>query len=382
MTEADLDGLIAALLRGERPSPPADAPAQEAFLDSARFHRVLPLLDARFRDWGGDDVWPAPIQVACLRAAIAQAAAATAHRSALEKLLDAMVREGIRPMLFKGTALAHGLYPDPAMRPGADSDLLVSEGDRAAAEAVLGQHGFVRLIAVAGERTVRQALWRREDGQGWRHDVDLHWRIKDSPLLPDAFDFAHVDARAVALPALGPAARAFCPVDGLLLACLHRAAHAIERVPTGVGIRRGSERLIWLYDIHLLARCLPDAGWDDLIRQAERLGVRAVLLSALREAHGRLGTAIPPRVEQALAAAGPAEPSVGLLASGRGRRLIAEVVAVPGWRARAVWIWQSAVPSADFIRGKYPDARDRWLPFLYARRFASFFRALLARRRT
>ena len=94
-------------------------------------------------------------------------------------------------------------------------------------------------------------------------DVDLHWRSSNSPALARLMDYEEMQARAVPVPSLGPAAFAPCPVHALLFACIHRAGH--EHAPMyvdGVAVPV-KDRLIWLYDIHLLASKMQGAELED-----------------------------------------------------------------------------------------------------------------------
>ena len=52
--------------------------------------------------------------------------------------------------------------------------------------------------------------------------------------------------------------RGLSPVHALLVACIHRVAH-----------HRGTERLIWLLDIHLLASRLEEREWTALVSRKD-----------------------------------------------------------------------------------------------------------------
>ena len=48
--------------------------------------------------------------------------------------------------------------------------------------------------------------------------------------------------------------------------------------------------------------------------------------------------------------------------------MVGDFLALDCWSDRAVWMKELAFPSAVYMRTKYPDAADTWLPILYARR--------------
>jgi hypothetical protein len=65
----------------------------------------------------------------------AAAGDAELHRAELGAALDCLRAAGITPILFKGAALAHTVYPDPACRPMGDLDLWVTAEAMPAARA-------------------------------------------------------------------------------------------------------------------------------------------------------------------------------------------------------------------------------------------------------
>ncbi len=68
--------------------------------------------------------------------------AAATRRDVLSEILGALEREHIQVLLLKGAALAHMVYPAPALRPMRDVDLLVSPAHAGSAQQVLRELGF------------------------------------------------------------------------------------------------------------------------------------------------------------------------------------------------------------------------------------------------
>jgi hypothetical protein len=175
---------------------------------------------------------------------------------------------------------------------------------------------------VTGEFVSYQSSWSRTDASGNVHYLDMHWRINNSQLLARMFDYEDLVTRSLPVPGLGPSARTLDPVDALLLACVHRARHLSDITRDDGVIRRGGDRLIWLYDIHLLSGRMSDAQIEAFARNAAARKIRAVCLDGLQKSHESFGTSIPPRLLQALSEAKAAEPSARLLTSGPGGRTI------------------------------------------------------------
>src|SRR5678816_3932786 len=85
------------------------------------------------------------------------------------------------------------------------------------------------------------------------HLYDVHWKLACPQAFAHLLTYGEVAAEAVPVSALGPHARR--PSDGheLFIACVHRAAH-----------HAGDERLIWLYDIHLMTERLGSVSYTHL----------------------------------------------------------------------------------------------------------------------
>lgn len=356
MTDAEIDALLAAALtgpaRGALPSLPDAAAGRIAA--AADFHGVAPLLHHRLLPGAS-----ARLRENLRARAHGEAVRALGERRALRRLIPALDAAGARPLIFKGTALAYSLYPDPAVRPRADTDLLIDAAARPAAEETLRRLGWQRQHGIGrGEAGYARA------GAGGTEHVDLHWQISNSPHLARAFGHDELWRRARVLPALHEQARGPHPADALLIACLHRLKHADFFALAG---RFGSERLIWLHDIRLIARVLSEEDWREVVRRARSKGLSGACLSGLRAARDRVAAPCPDRVLEALAAAGEGGADRYLRADSR-RRDWMDFLALPGLAAKTRFAIDIAIPPAEYMRGWGDGARPRWLPWLYAQR--------------
>jgi len=423
---ASFQPLLCALLRGESPAWPAaggDADI-EAFLREARYHGVVPLLDARFREkvgsdptsWegrsdpgsadssddpgrekvgsdptsreGGSDpgsadssddpgrawpdalrrAWPEAIRDACREDALVQSMRELVHRTELVRVLAQLANAGVAPLILKGTALAYSHYADPALRPRGDTDLLIPESQILPVAAVLDRLGYARGHGVTGALISYEANWSLDTTAGITHNLDIHWRINNSQILAKLLTYDELALRATPLSAFDPHARAPCPVHALLFACMHRAGHANAPFYSDGRAYLGGDRLIWLQDIHLLVTRMSDAELTEFVALATAKQLKAICLDALCACIGRFATPVAPFVLAGLAHSGRTEPSARYLSGGRTRQMIGDFLALDGIAQRARWLKELAFPPADYMRGKYPDAANRWLPVLYARR--------------
>jgi hypothetical protein len=261
-------------------------------------------------------------------------------------------------LLFKGAALAHRLYERSWERPRLDIDLFITAPDAALMRRALETAGYSRVSAVDGPLVTRQFQYKRTTPAGLEYQVDVHTALFNPAAFAHVLEWTDADARAVAMPALGPHARTLSDADALFVACLHRVAH-----------HHDAPDLIWLCDIDRLARRLSAADWDLFASSAARVRVRAVCQSSLATAASLLGTPVPAGVTAKLAEA-DGEPSASFLERGAGELHVQwlNLRHLAGWRARVMLVLQHLFPSRDYMRARY-GAAGRWvLPVCYVHR--------------
>ena len=379
---------LLALLGGDWPADGVPAQAWPTIATMAAAQRLEPLL-AWHAERGG---WPVPSQVAAAwnQARRAAALGVLSQQAALRLALARLGDAGIAAVALKGVALAWRHYPEAALRPMRDIDLLVAEDRAIEASQVLAAAGFVP--ETDDPATLRQAL--ADDHQlpaqyhpGLGVTIELHHRLGDPPQrrgyrVPQ-LDPAGVMARAVALECGG--AMIPCPAPQDLAA--HLIVHALY------GHRLDCGPLV-LADLHFLAADHA-VDWAALRDQAVRDGWARghdLLLALVERSFGSLPTALenrpPTAVLDAAEAAlmldpearGQAEALSDLTAAQSGpalrrallRRLAPDrqVVAQEGGGRSALAFWPiwavRRVARAIRRRGNGPDARAaaevmRWI---------------------
>jgi hypothetical protein len=165
------------------------------------------------------------------------------------------------------------------------------------------------------------------------------------------------------VPALGPYARAAGPLHALLLACAHPVMH-----------HRNIERLLWIYDVHLLAAPLSEQQFERFAEMAQQKKVAAVCAWGLRLAQRTFRTAIPEFALSRLGASSEHEASAAYLAGDRRwhDELVSIMRSLPGWRDRLRHLRGVLFPSAQYMLGAY-NLSERplgamLLPALYVHR--------------
>lgn len=376
--EDQIDRMLADGLKGRSLSWPGAWAAPEHFelmLRRINYHGVAGLLaqrPERLIDW--PDAVTQPIR----EQAVAQAMWELRHRATLSELLAAFAGAGIVAVLLKGTALAYDLYPVPATRSRGDSDILIAPDDLGQARAILRRLGFRGQAPEHGaiDDFALQEVWSHIGDNRMEHHVDLHWQLLNAPALRNILPFSECTSELVALPRLSPHAWSMDRVRTLVHTCIHRTMHITAPYFVDGLTYHGGNRLIWIQDIHLLAEALTDAQWADFFVLVRHKGVAAVCLDGLVAAQQLLGTRLPHRIGEQLAS-GPrsARASNYLLGSRQLGRAWLDLLAIRGIRRKLTYLKARMLPSAAFIRKKYPRMAGAPLVLLHVRRMAGLLRA-------
>src|SRR5438270_2306557 len=342
---------LRALLCGEEARWPSSVTDDDAaqLVESIEQNGIAPLVYARISGW--------PIRSALRAIAIRAAAGETSRLIDVRDVLDAFESNDIRVLIIKGTGLAYDIYSSPELRPRGDTDLLIAESDLDAVRTILHGRGYTSPLTSGDTLAVRQQSFTRGG-----HVYDVHWDVANSPIVRDALPFKELLSRAIEVPRIAPNALAPSHVDALLLACIHRVAH-----------HHDIERLIWLYDIHLLRDGMSADEHARFWRLAAERRVVAICERSIELAddwfaaapHDRAGDWLPSSERNR------DEPSAAFLERDRTRGAVlgADLKAL-SWRERFRRMRELALPPIGFMRQSFPSAPAVALPALYAWRGA------------
>jgi hypothetical protein len=194
----------------------------------------------------------------------------------LLRILTAFEARGIRAIVLKGAAVSHIIYPDPALRPMSDLDLLVSTSDALSAQAVLAGLGFRAAPPASGLFLHRHLTIATAVVKGLPVQVEIHHR-----LLSDYFDnliaylrsrwprgVAVRDIQDSAAGALMERARPFVLGDFTAYTLGHQdmLTHLCQHLRSHVNVWDFC-RLIWVADVVGYAeRFAAEVDWDDIGR--------------------------------------------------------------------------------------------------------------------
>jgi hypothetical protein len=340
------------------------------FLCAAVDHGVLSLVADRLVSAPGAS---AELREAVTREARAQVVADVVAERELRAALAALEERGARPLLMKGAALAYTHYARPDLRPRLDTDILISTGERSVVRDALAELGYAESAQPGGELLMYQTTYIKVAGTVKVHAIDVHWKIANAQPVADLYTYAELAQRATSVPALAPGARALGAVDALIVACVHRVAHHFD-----------VDRIVWLFDIHLLARTLSHRSWEQFVATAEERGVANVCAIGLARAEEAFGSAAPDWVKERLDASRSSAANrltTGYVSGSRRHvtAVLADLRALPDWGDRWRLVREHAFPSRRYMRDVYAPASSAPLAVLYAWRVVRGARKWLAR---
>ncbi|MFQ5581010.1 MAG: nucleotidyltransferase family protein [Mariprofundaceae bacterium] len=207
-----------------------------------------------------------------------QAAQFLRRRHACGQVLSALRRTGIPVLCMRGLAVSEPLYGENApLRPQSDIDLLLSEARMLDAKQALWDIGF------RPHQSYRNIYFRGDIMLDLHHEPLGMERIRAwqylTPLRASDF-FKYAEEGELA----GEKALLVSPRVHLPYLCFHALKHSFER-------------LIWLYDIALLANSIDAAGqWDEVLAGIREYRLQRPCYYALAYVGEYLGASVPERL--------------------------------------------------------------------------------------
>lgn len=346
----------------------------------ARLEGVAPLLCCALERSG----WPEQVPRS-VRDRLTVARYATAARNQLlYRELTHAVRVFSEPpaipaVLLKGAALALTLYPDPALRPMSDLDVLVRADRIDQAVARLEADGYRehrRAMAPDLDQLVGHHVHLRS-GRAFPIALEVHWTLASSEGAVHAPEMVWFweQAEPFQRPGAPASASSSSPSPSAAALTLAPTAHLLY-LAAHLALYHGAARaqLLWFYDIHLLVeREAERIDWEELIQRARQFRWSAALGAALEGTRRRFGTGLPPGVAAELRGHGDGQ--IAWLVRRRAARLQTRAtnlfsrVASLGWPGRLRLIRSVVLPSPAYVRWRY-EPQPSWLwPLCYPYRW-------------
>ena len=298
----------------------------------------------------------------------------------LQEIMEAFQEQSVRVLVLRGPALAFSLYPDPAMRPSSDLDLLVMPEQMVQARGILEGLGFT---CMAKRFEVARDFFREEcfidqQNPGNKFPVDLHWvhwelhpffKGSEKVEIEDLFQRAW----KVETPTL--TFKTLHPVDYLI----HSAIHLVM-------IHRMEMRLSWIYDAALLAQHLQvPADWQTLQERSIAWRARLPLERCLKMAQVWAGLELPDGFEDFSTWPRPSEDEADVWADTMNHHwvtiLLKRSLSSPSLLLKRIpSLLRLLFPHPDMVRLCYPTSSNWLLPVSYVRRWFRWIDDLVVNR--
>lgn len=279
--------------------------------------------------------------------------------AAVKRLIGVLGEGGFDPVLLKGFGLAHGVYPDPALRPLRDVDVLLSAEEAARAQDLLVGNAHYRVAPWAGSYGLEFGHQLPEiQDIDFELTIEVHHRINARNWAQEPMLLELIRSEAVPLSLMGIDVRVPSPRANFLHLLEHATLHhAFENGP------------LILADLHFLA-ARSNLDWDWIEAEASRMGLARALSLMATVAWQLGGRWMPERLVEM------AEVGAANLAAARSamlqdreqseqnkllRRLEAEGSGATGWRAALSRVLNPNPYQLSKIAGCRPDQLRRWL---------------------
>jgi hypothetical protein len=372
---------VKSVLKDESPATPeASLDKWSGLLDFLRANWMIPFVYRKIGSLPSECLPPQSIRDEMRQDFLFSCVRSLHMERQLREIIEAFQEEELEVLVLRGPALAFSLYPDPAMRPSSDLDLLVMPKNVVQAREILEGLGYT---CMAKRFEVARDFFREEcfidqKNQGNKFPVDLHWvhwelhpffRGSEEVDIQDLFRRAwKVETQTLAFETLNP-------VDYLIHAAIHL-----------VMIHRMEMRLSWIYDTALLAQKLqvPD-DWERLQERSVAWRARLPLEHCLKMGQVWAGLELPEGFDDFSTWPGPTEDESAVWADALQHHwvtiLLKRALANPSLLLKKIPSLLSLLfPHPDIVRVCYPTSSTWLLPVSYVRRWLRWFDDLVVNR--
>lgn len=184
-------------------------------------------------------------------------------RRLLDRVLEALEKQRVLPIVLKGYGLAARLYGDPLSRPCSDVDILVATGDLPRVAEALRNLGLAK---AEDEYAAPEEAHHHVAFAAPGRLVEVHYRLFYG--LGGSIDDARVWANASPFKLLNHDVKLLGPEDEFVYLATHAANHLFLRA-------------LWLYDLKLFALHHPGLRWQMVEEYSRGDGFLPAVVAAL-----------------------------------------------------------------------------------------------------
>lgn len=282
----------------------------------------------------------------------------------LDNILDSFNQDNIEVILLKGMALAQTVYPDIALRPMYDIDILIHEKDLPLIEEKLKKLGYMNSSSYP------------EDFHKDNMMVDVHWELMNITRVKSRSKSYRINMNEIwqnsrVIEIAGRKVRILSAEHNLMELCLHLTLH------------HDLSGLIWFVDIaQLIEHCKNEIDWDRFVADSRRYKIYRPAYYTLCCVKQNLGQQVPRFVLDRLR---PKRQSLlerkifDLILSGASLeniRFFFTLSTMESLLDRLKFLREIALPSPKVLSARYNISSARHIPHCYLSHFKSILSSI------
>lgn len=284
----------------------------------------------------------------------------------LEQILRAFGKLGQKLILLKGSALGTQIYPNLALRPMVDLDLLVDRSKTTPAISILQQQGFQ--IARVEEQPGFTINYENEivlrKFRAIEIVVEVHWSLFNSPYYQYKLSQEWLWESAQTIEVNGVPALMLKPEIQVLHLCGHLSYH------------HAGEGWLWRHDLAEMIMHYREAlDWDQIIEYANQFDLLITLQTNLASLQVVYGAIVPDKVMMKLAAYDPTKAEkrlfsqLNIVKKKSGKTFLEDFSSLPDWKSKLDFALHNLFPSPNYMKVRYQFNASLLLPYFYAYRW-------------
>lgn len=284
----------------------------------------------------------------------------------LEQILRAFGKLGQKLIILKGSALGTQIYPNLALRPMVDLDLLVDRSKTTPAISILQQLGFqiARVEEQQGftinyENEIVLRKYRAIDIV-----VEVHWSLFNSPYYQYKLSQEWLWESAKTIDLNGATALMLKPEIQVLHLCGHLSYH------------HAGEGWLWRHDLaEMVMHYREGLDWDQIIEYAGRFELLITLQTNITSLQAIYGSIVPDEVFKKLTAYDPTKAEkrlfsqLNVVKKKSGQTFLEDISSLPNLQSKLDFALHNIFPSPRYMKARYQFKASLLLPYFYAYRW-------------
>lgn len=325
--------------------PPLQGDQGDRILDQCKALNIQPIVYESLKEDSdkdlNDSTWFQTLRVESLKIA----GACSYRQQTIHRIVKALHRAGTKPILLKGPALAHTVYPHAHWRTSFDIDLLINASEWGTANEVMLELGYQSSTCLNWGFLSFEKSYAPSETYPEAPLVELHLRLNNRPALC-VFSYQELLVNATLMDLLGEHVLIPNKIEHFIYLCVHRIGHFPE-----------DRRFAWLMDLYFLSRTFSDQEWEQLVELADVKKVVNILRVCLEDLNHVLQLEIPGSVRSTLdkRSADEGEESSRYLYQrySKAHDLVNRWLEIPSTKTKLAYLWRWIFPPKSYMNASF-----------------------------